>query len=663
MSEISKLIIPGNTVPYDLRDDYAREKIDNNHIFITSPLITGIVNVYTFLGRSVEPYDGLMLHILCVNDNDTAIAPGSIRLVENGATIAIEYPNAAHSPINNKIYSFILHQVPAEGANPAYWSFYPMDEALISKEVQIIEQTTGASTAYLEVSEAVSKNIFPIVHYVDTDNDDYEYWLPLWNYTTDEESYIFSAPLASADNTGGGYLDCLEIRLYSDWWEVYGLDGVRILSTGEARKLFYRTCSTAADVVTKTVTGIDGWPNSLSAGQTILIKFQYTNTARNITLSVNGSTAAPILAYDGIEPITTWEAGSIFLFIYSGTDWRLVDGNNTLPTLNELGVGYGTCGNGLPTLAKTVSISGYKLIVGGLVTIKFTYSVIANSTLNINSTGAQPINYNGAAIQSNIIQNGDIALFVYTGSAYELLTVNSKNVLPLTTSSDYIICTTAASTSTKTATLSGFTLPTAASPSGRRIAVNFKQSVPANAKLNISSTGARDIICNNAKIIANTIQADDVVTIDSYWNSSLTTPTAQYIVRAIDRNNIRHVYQDTLGIHNASTTGANGHIYESPTDIKGYWTVTMSIGSTTVTAPTVYLYNITGGFANIAPDMVNQVIGSAYVENGSKEYTAPIVLDEIVATDSPSLRTHLANFTAPANSTPTYHLQIACPKK
>ena len=131
------------------------------------------------------------------------------------------------------------------------------------------------------------------------------------------------------------------------------------------------------------------------------------------------------------------------------------------------------------------------------------------------------------------------------------------------------------------------------------------ENAESNAKLNISYTGARNIICNNANITANTIQANDVVTLESYWNSSLTTPTAQYRIRAIDRNNIRHVYQNTLGIHNASTESANGHIYESPTDIKGYWSATMSTGSTTATAPTVYFYNMTNGFADIAPDMTN----------------------------------------------------------
>lgn len=51
MNEISKIIIPGNTIPYDLRDDYARERINNSHLFVVSPLMTGTIDIYTLLGR------------------------------------------------------------------------------------------------------------------------------------------------------------------------------------------------------------------------------------------------------------------------------------------------------------------------------------------------------------------------------------------------------------------------------------------------------------------------------------------------------------------------------------------------------------------------------------------------------------------------------------
>ena len=332
-------------------------------------------------------------------------------------------------------------------------------------------------------------------------------------------------------------------------------------------------------------------------------------------------------------------------------------------SLNELGICYANCTTAFITTAKTAAATNYKLVLGGLVAIKFTNSVIAHSTLDINDTGAKDIYYNGVAIQSNIIQSGDIALFVYNGRRYELLTTNFKNTLPVT-ETNYIYCNTAAATTIKKAALSDFSLPTGANPSHTtRMAINFEYGVPANAKLNISNTGARNIICNNANITANTIQANDVVTLETYWNAALTTPTAQYIVCAIDRNNIRHVYQNTLGINNTSTKNVTGHIYESPIDIKGYLSTTMEIGSVTVTNPSVHIYNNMNSFANVAPDIVGQQIGTAYVQNGAEEYIAPIICDSVIQTTPVSLQTHLANLTIPANSTPSYKLQIICPKK
>lgn len=331
-------------------------------------------------------------------------------------------------------------------------------------------------------------------------------------------------------------------------------------------------------------------------------------------------------------------------------------------SLNELGICYANCTTAFTTTAKTAAVTNYKLVLGGLVAIKFTNSVIAHSTLNINNTGAKDIYYNGVAIQSNIIQSGDIALFVYNGRRYELLTTDFKNTLPVT-ETNYIYCNTKAAATIKTAALPGFSLPTGAHSPTTRMVINFEYGVPANAKLNISNTGARNIICNNANITANTIQANDIVTLDTYWNTELTTPTAQYIVRAIDRNNIRHVYQDTLGINNISTQKATGHIYESPIDIKGYLSTTMENGSVAVTNPLVHIYSHMNSFANVAPDIVGQQIGTAYVQNGAEEYIAPIICDSINQTTPVSLSTHLANLTIPANSTPSYKLQIICPKK
>lgn len=329
MNEISKIIIPGNTVPYDLRDDYARERINNSHLFVVSPLMTGTIDIYTLLGRVVEPYEGLMLHILCTNNNNDSITPTFIRLAANESPIEIEYSNfIRRRPINGGIYSFVLHYIPEEETTPAHWNFYPIDDTLKSKGVEIIEYTTEADAAYAQVKKALSQNILPVVHYIDTNADNYEYWLPLYEYATDKTHYTFSASTAytSSEDISLSYI---RINLDSTAWTIdnRGINTVDIPTIAQAKGLFYGTCQTNSTTAAKIVTGVADWPDSFFAGQTILIKFQYGNDVKeNLTLSINGSTAAPIVTYDGVNPTAIWAAGSILLFIYSGTDWRLVDG-------------------------------------------------------------------------------------------------------------------------------------------------------------------------------------------------------------------------------------------------------------------------------------------------------------------------------------------------
>lgn len=86
-----------------------------------------------------------------------------------------------------------------------------------------------------------------------------------------------------------------------------------------------------------------------------------------------------------------------------------------------LGQGSGTCSTSASTAAKVVTLDNYKLIKGGIVAVKFTYAVPASATMNINSTGAKPIRYNGNAIDSQMIRANDTAYFIYDGANYNLL--------------------------------------------------------------------------------------------------------------------------------------------------------------------------------------------------------------------------------------------------
>jgi len=94
---------------------------------------------------------------------------------------------------------------------------------------------------------------------------------------------------------------------------------------------------------------------------------------------------------------------------------------------NVIGFGYGTCATAAETAAKIGVLSGYELKSGGIVSIKFTYSVPANATLNINSKGAKPIHYNGSAITAGVVQEGDLVTFIYDGTNYHIIGILQEN--------------------------------------------------------------------------------------------------------------------------------------------------------------------------------------------------------------------------------------------
>ena len=105
----------------------------------------------------------------------------------------------------------------------------------------------------------------------------------------------------------------------------------------------YGECSTAANTPAKTVemTGF-----TLIKGATIFVKFTNTNSASNPTLSVNSTTAKPLVKY-GSSTIN-WSAGAVLCLTYDGTSWV-----GTSVTLQDLGLS-----NAMHFIGKaTVSVS------------------------------------------------------------------------------------------------------------------------------------------------------------------------------------------------------------------------------------------------------------------------------------------------------------------
>ena len=128
------------------------------------------------------------------------------------------------------------------------------------------------------------------------------------------------------------------------------------------------------------------------------------------------SKAITTIARDATTFTATCLDGSTFSFTQQD--------NNTTYTPQKLGFGYGTCTTAASTVAKAATLSSYTLVTNGIVSVKFSNSVPASATLNINSKGAKAIFYRGAAITAGIINAGDIATFIYDGTNYNLIAID-----------------------------------------------------------------------------------------------------------------------------------------------------------------------------------------------------------------------------------------------
>lgn len=100
-----------------------------------------------------------------------------------------------------------------------------------------------------------------------------------------------------------------------------------------------------------------------------------------------------------------------------------------IKNLQSKGYGYATNSQSASTTARTASLSGFVLTTGGNIVVKFTNSVPANATLNVNSTGAKYIRYRGANITSGIINSGDLVSLRYDGTYYVIESIDRSQYL------------------------------------------------------------------------------------------------------------------------------------------------------------------------------------------------------------------------------------------
>lgn len=107
---------------------------------------------------------------------------------------------------------------------------------------------------------------------------------------------------------------------------------------------------------------------------------------------------------------------------------------DTKYTNATLGQGYGTCVTAEATTTKEVTMSGYDLVTGGMVAVKFTNGLCVGATLNINGRGAKEVYVRGAATTADSAHEvlaGDTGYFIYDGTHYQLLGTDRSASKPI----------------------------------------------------------------------------------------------------------------------------------------------------------------------------------------------------------------------------------------
>ena len=108
----------------------------------------------------------------------------------------------------------------------------------------------------------------------------------------------------------------------------------------------YGECTDSAGTVAKSVT-VANPSFTLQTGAMVAVKFTNANSATNPTLNVNSTGAKSIMRYGttvaGTSAAASWNAGSIVLLMYDGTNWIIVNFlNTTYSSMSDAEISAGT---------------------------------------------------------------------------------------------------------------------------------------------------------------------------------------------------------------------------------------------------------------------------------------------------------------------------------
>ncbi len=214
-----------------------------------------------------------------------------------------------------------------------------------------------------------------------------------------------------------------------------GLDNVPNVATNDQQPTFAESGTRTNIASGETLSTLFGKIKKFFADlKTVAFTGSYTDLSNkptsmqnpnSLTLTMNGSTTN----YNGASSASkSWYAPTNV-----GTaGYNLISNGSGAPVWQQLP--YAVCNTSGSTVAKTVSITNFKLVTGVRVFIKFTYAhdSTTKATLNVNNTGAKSIRYKGYGVfkgynggynstnkqYPNSWEAGEIVEFIYDGTEW-----------------------------------------------------------------------------------------------------------------------------------------------------------------------------------------------------------------------------------------------------
>lgn len=170
----------------------------------------------------------------------------------------------------------------------------------------------------------------------------------------------------------------------------------------------------------ETAKTINVTPSAIGAAATshgTHVSYGSDNPKANGTASAG--TATTVSRSDHVHPLQTTVSGNAGSATKLATA-RTIDGVSFNGSANI--IHYGTCSTAAATAAKTVGLTGFTLVTGAIITVRFSATnSAANPTLNVNGTGAKAIRYRNAAITAGYLAANRTYTFVYDGIYYQLV--------------------------------------------------------------------------------------------------------------------------------------------------------------------------------------------------------------------------------------------------